>query len=268
MTDAKPMSANQHYPDLQEKAVLITGVSRQAGIGAALARAFAAQGCRLFLTGYLRADQESYPESALGEEPELLIEELSPFCDVIHYVDLDLAQLHAPETIFETATDLLGPITILINNAAHSAQEGWEQLTLASLDCHYAINVRAPVQLATLFVRQFVGGIGGRIINLTSGQDVGPMPETLAYATTKGALASFTRSLAKGVAKRGITVNAIDPGPTDTGWMSTEFKARLEATSEFGRVGRPEETAGLALFLASEAAAWITGQVIHARGDF
>jgi 3-oxoacyl-[acyl-carrier protein] reductase len=262
------VSAIQHYPDLQDKAVLITGVSRQAGIGAALARAFAAQGCRLFLTGHLRADQESYPTSAVGEEPEAVVKELSPLCDVIHYVDLDLAQAHAPETIFETATDLLGQITILINNAAHSVQEGWEQLTLASLDYHYAINVRAPVQLATLFVRQFVAGKGGRIINLTSGQDMGPMPDELAYATTKGALTSFTRSLAKGVAKRGITVNAIDPGPTDTGWMSTELKATLAATSEFGRVGRPEETARLALFLASEAAGWITGQVIHSRGDF
>jgi 3-oxoacyl-[acyl-carrier protein] reductase len=262
------VSTIQHYPDLGDKAVLITGVSRRTGIGAALARAFAVQGCRLILTGYLRADQESYPESTFGGEPELLVRELSPLCDVIHYLDLDLAQVDAAETILETAADLLGSLTILINNAAHSVREGWEQLTMASLDYHYAINVRAPVQLATLFARQFVAGKGGRIINLTSGQDVGPMPETLAYATTKGALASFTRSLAKGVAKRGITVNAIDPGPTDTGWMSTEFKATLEAASEFGRVGRPEETARLALFLASEEADWITGQVIHARGDF
>jgi 3-oxoacyl-[acyl-carrier protein] reductase len=262
------VSTIQQYPDLQNKAVLITGVSRPAGIGAALARAFAAQGCRLFLTGYLRADQETYPESVAGEKPELLVRELSPLCDVIHYLDSDLARADAPETVFETATDLLGPMTVLINNAAHSVQEGWEQLTMASLDYHYAINVRAPVRLATLFARQFVSGAGGRIINLTSGQDVGPMPDTLAYATTKGALASFTRSLAKGVAKLGITVNAIDPGPTDTGWMSAELKATLAVSSEFGRVGRPEEAARLALFLASEGAAWITGQVIHARGDF
>ena len=262
------MSTIQHYPDLQEKGVLITGVSRLVGIGAALARAFAAQGCRLFLTGYVRADQESYPESASGEDPELLVRELSPLCDVIHYLDLDLTQTNAAETLLDTATDLLGPITILVNNAAHSAAEGWEELTPVSLDYHYAINVRAPVLLATLFVRQLVSHGGGRIINLTSGQDVGPMPDTLAYATTKGALASFTRSLAKGVAKLGITVNAIDPGPTDTGWMSAEFKATLEAASEFGRVGTPEETARLALFLASEGAGWITGQVIHARGDF
>ena len=262
------MSTIQHYLDLQNKSVLITGVSRLAGIGAALARAFAAEGCRLFLTGYVRADQESYPESAAREDPELLVGELSPLCDAIHYLDLDLAQTDAAETLLETATDLLGPITILVNNAAHSAEEGWEKLTPASLDYHYAINVRAPVLLATLFVRQFVAGGPGRVINLTSGQDVGPMPNTLTYATTKGALASFTKSLAKGVAKLGITVNAIDPGPTDTGWMSAELKATLETASEFGRVGRPEETARLALFLASEAAGWITGQVIHSRGDF
>lgn len=92
------------------------------------------------------------------------------------------------------------------------------------------------------------------------------MPGELAYATSKGAIEAFTRSLAAGVAAKGITVNAIDPGATDTGWMTEEFKAALLREMAFGRLGQPEDAARLVVFLASDAGAWITGQVIHSRG--
>jgi len=92
------------------------------------------------------------------------------------------------------------------------------------------------------------------------------MPGELAYATSKGAISAFTRSLAKEVGSKGITVNAVDPGPTDTGWMSDQVKSRLAECSAMGRVGLPGDAARLVVFLASAAADWISGEVIHARG--
>jgi 3-oxoacyl-[acyl-carrier protein] reductase len=92
------------------------------------------------------------------------------------------------------------------------------------------------------------------------------MTGELAYSATKGAIAAFTRSLAKEVAGKGITVNAVDPGPTDTGWMSDQMKNQLIASNANRRLGLPEDAARLIVFLASEAARQLSGEVIHARG--
>lgn len=92
------------------------------------------------------------------------------------------------------------------------------------------------------------------------------MPDELAYVATKGAVEAFTVSLAAGIAGRNITVNAIDPGATDTGWMSPDLYAYLLARSPMGRVGQPADAARLIRFLASPEAGWITGQIIRSRG--
>jgi 3-oxoacyl-[acyl-carrier protein] reductase len=92
------------------------------------------------------------------------------------------------------------------------------------------------------------------------------MPGELAYVATKGAVEAFTISLSAEVAPLGITVNAVDPGITDTGWISPELKAKWSKESPMGRVGKPQDAARLVRFLASEDAGWITGQVIHSRG--
>jgi len=94
------------------------------------------------------------------------------------------------------------------------------------------------------------------------------MPGKLAYVATKGALDAFTVTLAAEVASRGITVNAVDPGPTDTGWMSEEVKQTLLPRFPMGRVGQPEDAARLIAFLASKDAGWITGQIIRSTGGF
>ena len=92
------------------------------------------------------------------------------------------------------------------------------------------------------------------------------MPGELAYAASKGAISAFARSLARELGPKGITVNAVDPGPTDTGWMSMGLKKKLTSQNTLGRVGRAEDAARLIVFLASAAAEWISGEVIHARG--
>ena len=123
------------------------------------------------------------------------------------------------------------------------------------------------MMLSVEFARSAIrGGPGGRVINLSSGQGVGPMPGELAYVATKGTVEAFTLTLSAEVAYKGITVNAVDPGGTDTGWMTEEMKEQIRASSGFGRVGQPEDAARLIAFLASDAAAWISGQTIHSRG--
>jgi 3-oxoacyl-[acyl-carrier protein] reductase len=120
--------------------------------------------------------------------------------------------------------------------------------------------------LCAQFARRFSKPSGGRIINLSSGQGLGPMPGELAYVASKGAVEAFTVSLSAELAPRGITVNAVDPGLTDTGWLSAEQRLEWLARAPLGRVGVPQDAARLVRFLASEEAGWITGQVLHSRG--
>jgi 3-oxoacyl-[acyl-carrier protein] reductase len=128
--------------------------------------------------------------------------------------------------------------------------------------------MRGTMLLSTEFARRFTGPAGGRIINLTFGQGRGALPGKLAYAATKGAIEAFTLTLAVEVAPRGITVNAVDPGPTDTGWMTEAVKRELLPRFPMGRIGQPEDAARLIAFLVSGEAEWITGQIIRSTGGF
>ena len=140
--------------------------------------------------------------------------------------EADLADPLAPELLLERVTGELGPVSVLVNNAAHSARDGYAALDAASIDAHLAVNVRAPMLLSALVVR---AGAARRIVNLVSGQFLGPMPGELAYTASKGALEAFTRQLAGEVAQLGVTVNAVGPGPNDTGWIDDALRAEIAA---------------------------------------
>jgi 3-oxoacyl-[acyl-carrier protein] reductase len=163
----------------------------------------------------------------------------------------------------------LGPASILVNNATHDPVDApFDQLDAAVLDAYYAVNIRGAMLLTVEFARRFSLPSGGRIISLTSGQGRGPMPGKLAYVSTKGAIEAFTTTLAAELAPRFITVNAVDPGPTDTGWITGEIREYLLSRAPMGRLGQPEDAARLIAFLASPDAAWITGQIIRSNGGF
>ena len=249
------------------KVALITGVGRRRGIGSAICRALAHRGADVFFTywgDYHRDVSGSFDQDG----PGALRQELRGMGVRAEGMELDLSLPESPERLLAAADGRLGPPSILVNNAAYSTRDGFERLDAETLDAHYAVNLRAAALLCVGFARRYPGGPGGRIINLTSGQSLGPMPSELAYAATKGAIEAFTVTLAAEVGHRGITVNAVNPGPTDTGWMSEELERELSARFPAGRVGEPEDVARLVAFLAGSEAAWITGQIIHSEGGF
>ncbi|MDX6539659.1 MAG: 3-oxoacyl-[acyl-carrier protein] reductase, partial [Gaiellales bacterium] len=122
--------------------------------------------------------------------------------------------------------------------------------------------------LAQAFAARYAGGHGGRIILMTSGQGGSAMPDEIAYAVSKGAIHQMTRSLAAHLMSRGITVNTINPGPTDSGWPDAATRAEVERLMPTGRWGTPADAARLIGLLCLDDASWVTGQVIDADGGF
>jgi 3-oxoacyl-[acyl-carrier protein] reductase len=254
------------FADLRGKVAIVTGAGRLKGIGSAICRAFAAQGCKVFFTTYAPYDALMFPGTSTANESRQLAAELRGMGAPAECMEADLTQPDCAARILDTAERVLGTPSILVNNAAYSARDGFEKLDAPGLDAHYAVNIRGTALLSVEFARRFSDGSGGRIINMTSGQDREPLAGELAYAATKGAISAFTRSLAKELACKGITVNAVDPGPTDTGWMSEQLKSQLLAANTNCRIGLPEDTAHLILFLASKAAERLSGEVLRSRG--
>lgn len=261
---------------LQGKIAIVTGVSRPGGIGAAICRTLAREGADLFYTHLYDYDKTIYPNDADKSWPNLFADELRQLGVQAAHVNLDLADSGSALKLLQEVRTTIGLPTILVNNATYSVDADFRQLNEALIDAHCAVNIRGTFMLSAEFARMLEseqpahndGLPGGRIINLTSGQGKGPMPGNLIYAATKGAISVFTESLAAELAPLHITVNAIDPGPTDSGWMSEEVKTALLPRFPMGRIGLPEDAARLIAFLASEDSQWITGQIIHSRGGF
>ena len=228
---------------------LVTGADNPRGIGRACCHALAARGA-VVACSVLPGSTAS--EADLGAIP----------------IEADLSDPEAPDALLGAVEAFLGRPSILVNNAAHSTRDSYATLDAATLDAHYAVNVRAPALLSCGVARSHPRGTPGRIVNLTSGQSLGAMRGELAYTATKGALETFTVQFAAEVAELGITVNAVGPGPNDTGWMDDSLRAELLPRFPMGRIGRPEDAATLVAFLCSEEAGWITGQVVHSEGGF
>jgi 3-oxoacyl-[acyl-carrier protein] reductase len=139
------------------------------------------------------------------------------------------------------------------------------ELTARELDAHLHVNVRASLLLVKEFALQHDGRAGGRIVLFTSGQHLAPMRREIPYAASKGALHQVTATLADELVDHGITVNAVNPGPTDTGWTAGIDPS---PAMPLGRWGQPEDAARLVAWLCSDDGVWITGQVIDSEGGF
>ncbi len=251
---------------LKGRVALVTGASRSIGIGAAICRRLADDGADIAFTHFLSYDTEMYGSPEDG--PDQLKRELEDRGARVFALDVDLSQPDIASGLFDRLTESLGAVDILVNNAAYSTHDAWDTLTEASLDRHLAVNSRATAMLTVEFARRFGKDEGGRVVNFSSGQHLGPMPNELAYAASKGAIIAFSRSIAPDLARRGITINVVNPGPTDTGWMDDDLKAALLDMNPLGRIGQPQDAARLVAWLVSDEAGWITGQVIDSEGAF
>jgi 3-oxoacyl-[acyl-carrier protein] reductase len=253
--------------ELRGRLAVVTGVGRRQGIGSAVCRALAARGADIALS-YWKPYDRGMPWDPDEDEPRKLVGGLREAGVRAEAFEVDLSLSESPGRLLDAVGERLDTPSILVNAAAHSTHDGYDGLDAETLDAHYAVNVRAMALLSVLFARRYPGGPGGRIVNFSSGQFLGPMQKELAYGMTKGAIEAFTRSLAAGVGHKSITVNAVNPGPTDTGWITEDLKRELLPKFPSGRIGQPEDAARLVAFLAGDEAAWITGQTIHSEGGF
>jgi 3-oxoacyl-[acyl-carrier protein] reductase len=256
---------------LRGRVAVVTGVSRRAGIGYAIARRLAALGASLFLHHYAPHDRDQ-PWGDDPGGPRAVISGVTGALAAgasVRHMELDLAIPSAPVQLIDAAGTALGHLDILVCNHARSGGDGpLGTLDAGMLDAHWAVNARSTILLAQAFGAQHDGRPGGRVIFTTSGQDLGPMTGEVAYAASKGALASITRTLADQLADQAITLNAVNPGPVDTGYAPPEAYEAVRRRFPQRRWGRPDDSARLIAWLTTDEAAWITGQVINSEGGF
>lgn len=240
---------------------LVTGASRRAGIGAAIAVRLARDGWDVATTHWRPYDR-TMPWGSHPEDAGWLHEQIVAAGAATIAIEADLALETTPARLFDETEAGLGPITALVLAHCHGVESGILDTTTESFDKHFAVNARASWLLVRELGRRFRGPHGaGRIVALTSDHVAGNLP----YGVSKGALDRIVLAAARELGDRGITANVVDPGPTDTGWMTAEQIAAFARATPLGRVGRPEDCAHLVGFLCSPAGGWVNGQLI--RGD-
>lgn len=268
---------------LRDKVVLITGGNH--GIGASTARAFAAQGASVFIT-YLRLSPRNYginpDEARTASEPGLplyhaaqtrsadeVVGEIRRGGGRVESWETDLADAGTIPELFDRAEEMLGPVTILVNNAAYCARPPDTIFSTSgrSIDKHFAVNTRAVVLLMAELVHRHEhrGGRWGRVINVST-DAAQNFAGQVSYGASKAATEAFTRSVATEVGPLGITVNSVAPGPVQTGYITRESEEELLPEIPLRRIGEPRDIADVIVFLASDQARWITGQVIKVSG--
>jgi len=239
--------------DESVRTALVTGAGGPGGIAAAICRALLRDGWAVVATGH-------------GPGGDALVAELGE-TGRFHWRDADLADTAQIPALFDTAEQLAGShVDALVAAHARSLRGGLLEVTPAEFDAHMAVNARGTLLLMQEFARRWRGAHGsGRIVSFVSGP---PLPGEIAYAASKGAIDWLTLTAAAELAPRGISVNAIDPGPTDTGWMTADVAADIARRSPLGRTGQPQDAAELVAFLCSGRGGWITGQTLRSDGGW
>ncbi|RCV49597.1 SDR family oxidoreductase [Marinitenerispora sediminis] len=255
---------------LRGRVALVTGVSRRDGIGYAVARRLAAYGASVFCHHYRPHDEEQpWGADDIAEVLAGVRAALAAPGARVADTSADMADPAAPARVVAAAAAEFGHVDILVCNHARSGGDTvLDDITAEQLDGHWAVNTRSAILLAKEFAAQHDGRPGGRLLLMTSGQGQGPMPAEVAYASAKGALAAITLTLAEHLADRHITVNAVNPGPVQTGYLTEQAWRHLGRLLPFGRWGYPDDPARLIAWLATDEGRWITGQVINSEGGF
>jgi len=282
-------------PSLESKVVLVTGANH--GIGAAIAIAFAAQGAKVFITFYRDASRYSEAElqqaraSGIGgdilyrarqqQSADPLLENIRAQGGMALAYEADLANPDNISLVFNLCESQLGNVDILINNHTLCDLEtfdpslvtkegsGVQLITAAGIEAHFAVNARAYALLMAEYLQRYLkrGATSGRIINIST-DAAHAHPANVSYAASKHAIESYSRSAAVEMGKYGITVNIVAPGPIQTGYLTPKTVEAITSQTPLRRVGEPEDIADVVVFLASEQARWITGQLIYVGGGW
>ena len=262
---------------LKGKLALITGTNNPQGIGATTAVAFAREGVRLALVykkiphRYDESKTEAdgvdrYFKANSGDMAEVE-EQLRALNAEYLVLESDISDENSVNDIFDRVTKHFGKVDILINNAA-AADDGdndtIETITQKVIDETFAVNVRGTLLMTREFVKR--RGDYGRVINFSTDAAQAFPGQQITYAASKAAIEAFTRSIAIGVGKYNITVNCIAPGPTQTGWIDEELASAVLPQIPLGKLIQPQDIAETIVFLASERAAMVTGQIIKVSG--
>jgi len=260
---------------------LVTGANH--GIGAATAVALAGQGCAVLCT-YLRLRDEPDPGTPQayrdhrGRSADGLIAKINADGGRAIAVETDLSDPAAAAVLFDAAEQHLGPVDILINNATGWIQDTFapaatddfgrvlRPVSAATWQQQFAVDAMAAALLIGEFARRHIdsGRTWGRIVGLTSGGDLG-FPQEVSYGAAKAAQVSYTMSAAAELADYGVTANMVHPPVTDTGWVTDPVRAAVRGNPTLFHVAAPADVAAVIAYLASDAAALITGNTITLR---
>lgn len=273
---------------LAGRTALVTGGNH--GIGAATAKALASQGASVFIQ-YLRVTPPVSGATAndlnRAKTAERVVSAIRQRGGQAACIELDLSEPSNIPTLLDHAEAEIGPVEILVNNAAYSKPDTfvpntsdltnslptlWNEdpiapIDVTSIDRHFAVNTRAVALLMMEFARRHVSRSAswGRIVNIST-DGAFKFPSEASYGASKFAMESYSRSAAAELAQYGITVNVVSPGPTQTGWITPEHEEIAVRETPLGRLGLPEDVADVIVFLASQQARWLTGQVLFAGG--
>ncbi|MFC0211027.1 SDR family oxidoreductase [Paenibacillus chartarius] len=241
----------------KDKAVLVTGASR--GIGRAIAESFAEQGAKVVINYSSSADMAKEAAAAIQASGGEAVA-----------IKADIGSPAEVERLFRDTLDTYGRLDVLVNNAGIMMTKSIEAFTEEDFDRLFTINVKGTFFACQQAARHMQPG--GRIINFSTSVAGSIFPNYSLYAGSKGAVEQFTRQLSKEFGPKGITINAVAPGPVNTE-LFTEGKseAQIQAIvnmNAFGRLGETNDITGTVLFLASEEARWITGQTVRVNGGY